>query len=124
MPVESRHPQINYKVYPKPCTTVNSDEELEGMVAVAYVAKELDKGTPMDDLVRKFDGDERAVNARVAFLNYHNWMTKGVDGKWHLASEGRCWVKRILGVFYGISPLIFLRQLEEAVREANILLLL
>lgn len=95
-------------------------EELEGIKAAAYIARELDKGTPVDSLVREFDGDERSVQIRIAFINYHNWIVKDIDGKWHLASKGRCWVKRLLGSLSAISTLI--KPLEEAAFSMNVVL--
>jgi len=93
-------------------------EELEGMRAAAYIARELDKGTPVESLVKEFDGDERSVKTRIAFINYHNWVTKDIDGKWHLVNKGRFWVKRLLGALSAIIPLIF-KPLEEAAFNTN-----
>ena len=91
------------------------------MKAAAYIANELDKGTSMDDLVKKFNGDERSVKVRVAFINYHKWVSRDTDGNWHLANKGKLWVKRLLGAFSCVGPLMFARSLEEAVFDTNIM---
>jgi hypothetical protein len=101
--------------------TNSNNEEPEGMKAAAYIANELDKGTPMDDLIKEFNDDERSVKVRVAFINYHKWVTRDIDGKWHLANKGRLWVRRLLGAFSCVSPLMLIKSLEEAVFDTNIL---
>jgi len=101
----------------------DDESKFEGMKAAAYIARELDKGRSMDDLTKEF-GDERSVSLHIAFIKYHNWIDKDICGSWHLGNKGKFWVKRLLGVYYGISSLPILRSLEETILGMNITVLM